>query len=217
MYEIPSQNLKSWKETLSAVPTLPITHLSLYNLTFEPNTLFFKKRKKLAPLVAPEEERVEMLTAACEAFKEVGLNRYEISAFAKGDKISIHNTGYWVGREFLGFGPSAFSYLSGKRFCNVADLKGYAKALEEGKSPVDFEEKLDRDAHLQELLAIGLRMIKGVDLNEFERVFSPLTPQSHHLLDDLEKEGFLQRDVSRIALSEKGLLFYDLVAEKIIL
>ena len=66
------------------------------------------------------------------------LKQYEISAFAKNDLISIHNTGYWEGRPFLGLGPSAFSYWKGQRFRATANLNKYSEALKQGKHSIDF-------------------------------------------------------------------------------
>ncbi|MGH2637983.1 MAG: coproporphyrinogen-III oxidase family protein, partial [Rhabdochlamydiaceae bacterium] len=80
MYEIPGQTLKIWQETLDQLQPLPITHLSLYNLTFEPGAVFYKKQKQLSPLLPSPEESLNMLNAACVSLKKMGLHRYEISA-----------------------------------------------------------------------------------------------------------------------------------------
>ena len=64
MFELPRQTLPSWETTLKALKTLPITHLSLYNLTFEPHTIFFKRQQQLLPQLPPEEERLQMLQMA---------------------------------------------------------------------------------------------------------------------------------------------------------
>ncbi len=207
MYEIPGQTLSSWEQTLDEVPSLPITHLSLYNLTFEPQTVFFKKKSQLTPLLPNPEESLKMLDLAVTRLEKAGLQRYEISAFAKPGFESRHNTGYWLGREFFGFGPSAFSYREGKRYRNFADLRKYALALQEGKSPVDFEETLSPLASLHERLAIQLRMLEGVDMREY-----PV--ENYQLLED---KGWIVREGNRARLTHQGLLFYDSVAEEIIL
>lgn len=209
MYEIPHQTLASWKKTLSQLEKLPITHLSLYNLTFEPHTLFFKKKKELCPLVPSEKINLALLETGIEAFQNMGLKRYEISAFAQEGFESKHNTGYWTGRPFLGLGPSAFSYWEGKRFQNRAHLKKYTEDLKKGLSPVDFEEKLLPLPSLHERLAIALRRLEGVDRKEY--------PVSIELYEKLEQEGWISLTEKRAKLTEKGLLFYDTVAEIIIL
>ncbi len=122
-------------------PLLPVTHLSLYNLTIEPHTMFFKNQAKLKPLLPCEETTLAMYEMALHKLEDCGLKPYEISAFAKPKFYSRHNTGYWTGRPFIGFGPSAFSYWEGKRYRNVAHLNKYYDALKEGRSPIDFEEQ----------------------------------------------------------------------------
>ncbi|MFS8563032.1 MAG: radical SAM family heme chaperone HemW [Rhabdochlamydiaceae bacterium] len=136
MYEIPHQSLSVWKKTLSQLNNLPIKHLSLYNLTIEPDTLFFKKSKKLTPHLPSSDACLEMLNLAVTELEKVGLYRYEISAFSQEGYQSCHNTGYWQGRPFLGFGPSAFSYWEGSRFRNIAHLQKYADRLQASLSPL---------------------------------------------------------------------------------
>ena len=165
MYELPYQTLETWNETVEEACKLPITHLSLYNLTFEPHTVFKKKEKELNPHLPDEETSAEMLKTAISRFEAAGLKRYEISALARSNKISIHNTGYWTGRPFIGYGPSAFSFWEGKRFRNICHMNQYIKLLDEGSFPVDFEEKLSSLGRLHEKLAIGLRLSEGIALS----------------------------------------------------
>lgn len=207
MYELPHQTLSSWKETVKRASDLPITHLSLYNLVFEPHTLFYKKQKSLTPHLPTPEECAEMLAYGCAYFEKAGLKRYEISAFGTP---SIHNSGYWSGREFLGYGPSAFSYMKGERFRNISHLKKYINMIGEGNAPIDFTEKLSPLPSLHERLAIGLRLVDGI-------VMENLPPSTETILYALEEEGLLAYDKPHISLTERGLLFYDTVAETIIL
>ena len=210
MYELPYQTLKSWKNTVHQACSLPITHLSLYNLTIEPHTLFKKREKELLPHLPHEKTATYMLQTAIDFFEAQGLKRYEISAFARNSQQSVHNTGYWTARPFIGFGPSAFSDFKGKRFQNVCDLKRYIKLLEEGLLPVGFEETLPPLKSLHERLAIALRLTEGISL--------PILPLStHQLLQKLDREGWLVYHNHHAKLTEKGTLFYDTVAEQIIL
>jgi oxygen-independent coproporphyrinogen-3 oxidase len=212
MYEIPGQTLKIWQETLDLLKQLPITHLSLYNLTFEPGAVFYKKKKELSPLLPSPEESLAMLHAACGALHNLGLIRYEISAFAKPGHESKHNTGYWTGRPFLGLGPSAFSFWEGRRFRNVCHLKKWHAMLASGKLPSDFEEKLSPEASAHERLAVRLRMLEGVPFSEM-----PTTPLLAQILERLQSKGWIEQTESAFRLTEEGLLFYDSVAEEIIL
>lgn len=212
MYDLPGQTLTSWKQTLSLVKLLPITHLSLYNLTIEPQTVFFKKRKELTPLIPPDHLSLQLLETARETFEQLGLSRYEISAFAKEGYYSKHNTGYWLGREFLGFGPAAFSFLNGKRFKNISSLPGYIQKTDQKISTVDFEETLSPEASLRERLAIRLRLLEGACLTDFPCLDNDLLEE----FDKLCSEGFVTMTPSTLTLTKKGTLFYDTVASCII-
>lgn len=212
MYDLPSQTLDSWQHTLSEVEKLPITHLSLYNLTIEPNTPFYRKRAVLEPTLPKEALSLTLLESAVDSFERMGLERYEISAFAKKGYHSKHNTGYWLGRSFLGYGPSAFSYYHKKRFRNCCDLKKYISHMEQRTSSIDFEECLEEESSIRELLAIHLRLKEGVDLSRFPSFSQDLTKE----ISSLIKENYLQKEESLLSLTEKGFLFYDTVATAIV-
>lgn len=212
MFELPHQTLASWQRTLDRVIELPITHISLYNLTFEPHTAFYKRQKELTALLPSDETKVEMLDMAIEKFEQASFKRYEISAFAKEGFPSLHNSGYWLARPFLGFGPSAFSFWEKKRFRNACSLQSWARALSEGNSPVDFEEKLSDEDSFNELLAVQLRMLAGIDLSNK----TPPPPKTKEAISHLVQEGFLIQKANHLSLSEKGKLFYDSVASALI-
>ncbi|HSX03797.1 MAG TPA: radical SAM family heme chaperone HemW [Rhabdochlamydiaceae bacterium] len=216
MYELPGQTFESWHSTLKQVAKLPISHLSLYNLTIEPHTPFFKKKEQLIPLLPSQETNLDMLKMAVEELENSGLKRYEISAFAKEGFYSRHNVGYWTARPFLGLGPSAFSYFDKKRMRNSANLSRYSSLLNEGKSPIDFEEELFYPDNLHELLAVELRLLRGVDLLDFEKRHGKLPEMTHEKLKRLEQKGWIDIQNKVASLSPEGLLFYDSVAEEII-
>jgi oxygen-independent coproporphyrinogen-3 oxidase len=207
MYDLPGQTESSWRYTLDQIADLPIQHLSLYNLTIEPHTSFYK-RKVILP---HEEESLRFLGAAVQTLEEIGLKRYEISAFAKPGFESRHNIGYWTGRPFLGFGPSAFSYWEGERFQNTPNLNRYAALLKQGHSPVSFREKLPYPKNVCELLAIRLRLFEGVDVSQIE-----LPSITHKSLEKLIEKGWLVKEETRLSLSNAGRLFYDAIAEELI-
>lgn len=213
MYDLPYQTIEIWKKTLHAVKQLPITHLSLYNLTIEPHTAFFKYRDQLRQHLPSEEVSSEMYERVKD---ELQLEQYEISAFAKEGYSSRHNVGYWIGRPFLGYGPSAFSYWEKKRFRNVANLSQYSKALKSDSSPIDFVEELAPKERRRELLTIQLRMLSGVDIAHFEKENGRLDEETKIALNHLCEKGFLQVESQRYRLTKSGVLFYDTVAVELI-
>lgn len=207
MYDLPGQTEESWRYTLDQLADLPIQHLSLYNLTIEPHTPFYK-RKVQTP---PDELSLRLLMTALEKLESIGLKRYEISAFARPGFASRHNLGYWTARPFLGFGPSAFSYMNQERFRNIANLHRYAKMLQNNQSPVDFREKLLYPQNINELIAIHLRLTEGIDLETFQ---IPTTTWSS--IEKLKELGFLRQTGASLKLTEQGMLFYDTVASEIV-
>ncbi len=209
MYDLPWQTRASWQRSLDALKDLPISHLSLYNLTIEPHTSFFKNREKLKKAMPQQEESLYLLKMGLEALEAIGLERYEISAFAKKGLYSRHNVGYWTGRPFLGLGPSAFSYWDGKRFRNCANLQRYRRALTDGNSAIDFEEELTYPDNIHELLAVRLRLLEGAPGEN-------LPDETLDKLRRLETEGFLLEQNDRWKLTDRGTLFYDTVAEALI-
>lgn len=205
MYDLPTQSPAQWKKTLEKAVTLPITHLSLYNLTIEPQTVFFKYKEALEKEVPTEDQSLEMYQLAQDILEKAGLHQYEISAFAKPGFYSKHNTGYWLGRPFFGLGPSAFSFWQGSRFRNVAHLNKYSAALDKGEYPIDFSETLETEAAERELFAVRLRLMQGAPLPSFKKE-----------LDKLVKEDLLVVEDGLVKMTQKGILVYDSIATELI-
>jgi oxygen-independent coproporphyrinogen-3 oxidase len=210
MYDLPDQTESSWRYTLAQIEELPIQHLSLYNLTIEPHTSFYRRKSQLT-LPQPEMS-LKLLSRAIETLERLGFDRYEISAFARPGFASRHNMGYWTFRPFLGFGPSAFSYWNGERFQNTPNLQRYVKALKENSSPIHFRETLPYPNNLCEQLAVGLRLKNGC------QVPFNIPQETKEVLERLQRAGLILivEKGQRIQLTEQGKLFYDSVAEEIV-
>ncbi|PCI94173.1 coproporphyrinogen III oxidase [Candidatus Aerophobetes bacterium] len=211
MYDLPNQSLESFARTLCEVKKLPITHLSLYNLVIEENSAYFRRKERIEKTMPKDVVSAAMLKMAIDTFEGIGLIRYEISAFAKDGLLSKHNTGYWLGRDFIGIGPSAFSYMNKSRYKNINNLKKYMQLISNDSSAVDFEEKLEEAHHVRELFLVELRMLKGVDINKYK------LPESFH--NELSKkidEKLLERVGDRVRLTKSGTLFYDGIASDLI-
>ncbi len=212
MYDLPHQTLESWNSTLEQALNLPIQHISLYNLILEPESLFYKKKKEISLLMPVEEISAEMYCAAIEKTHSKGFEQYEISAFAKAGYTSKHNTVYWKGEPFLGLGPSAFSYLEGKRFRQHRNLKKYCESVKSQEKTIDFEEQLDVQAAKRELLIVGLRMMEGIDLLDFPS----LSHENIKEIDQLIEDGLLKQNSYRLQITDRGKLFYDTIARRLI-
>lgn len=218
MYDLPEQTMAQWESALDRAILLPITHLSLYNLTIEPNTAFFRKKELLHRLMPHELLSASLYSSAIERLCAAGFKHYEISAFAKPGCASRHNSGYWSGRQFLGLGPSAFSYWQGNRWRNVASLQKYQAQLAAGLSPIDFDEALSPEARNRELLAIALRLLDGVDLEAFTALHGELDEATIESIQQLISLGFLEKcpATDKLTLTRRGIFCYDAVAVELI-
>jgi oxygen-independent coproporphyrinogen III oxidase len=217
MYDIFNQTKKSWKKTLSIATSLDIDHISLYNLTIEENTPFYKERKTLSKLRPSDKMSLYFLEDAVKVLEENKFSRYEIASFSKNQKNSLHNTGYWTAREFISFGPSAFSYFAKKRYQNVPSLDDYIFKINSLEEPISFSETLRPLNALKELFVINLRLIEGFSKTMFEKKLNQKIPASFmKKINNLTIEEFLENKNEMILLSKKGLLFYDHVAKELI-
>lgn len=211
MYECPEQTTESWERTLNTAVRLPVTHMSLYNLTIEEKTPFARRERELRKRMPSNTEGAEMLQRCIALLSDRGFAQYEISAFCKNGCISRHNIGYWQGREFLGFGPAAFSYFQRKRFQNVANCTAYIDAIESGVSPQAFLDEIADDARERELLILGLRCMAGVQLEKYR-----LSQETHDAIQRCKELGLLAQHEGWLKLTPQGILQYDFVAAEIV-
>ena len=197
MLDLPDQTLHQVRQTFRRAAKLPITHLSLYNLVVEPPSLFAKK----PPEQPDETTSLKMLEVALEELSD--FERYEISAFSRDEKRSIHNTGYWTGRPYIGLGPSAWSYWDGVRFANPKSLKRWARALEKGELPHGEVDALSERDRASELFAVRLRLKEGAQ---------EVPDHLREKVDELHGLGLLEAN----RLTERGRLLYDRIATELI-
>lgn len=212
MYDIPGQSLRSFEKTLEEIAQLPITHLSLYNLVIEENTPFKRIEKSLTKMMPKQEDSLKMLHLAIEKLESYGLKRYEISAFAKPGFESIHNTGYWLSRPFVGLGPSAFSDSGITRYQNVCNLSAYLEKVESGIDPKDFEETLEPLARSKERFIVNLRMFKTIDLDLFQSTHVAFDETFFQNLKKLHDLDYVKLDHQTAILTAKGADFFEEVA-----
>ncbi|MEM1282590.1 MAG: radical SAM family heme chaperone HemW [Chlamydiota bacterium] len=216
MYDLPHQTNTSWEKTITTASSLPITHLSLYNLTIEPHTVFHKYKNQLTKHLPSETSSFQMYTRATNLLEKAGLRQYEVSAFAKDGCYSRHNTGYWTGRPFLGLGPSAYSFWKGNRYRNVANINRYAQQLQKGLIPVETVDGLPDEDRKKELLVVALRLIDGINLEYFEELHGPLPSSTNKSLNDLIDNQLLVLDNGHLKLTKRGILLYDSIATELI-
>lgn len=206
MYGLPGQSLESWTHTIQALLLLEPSHISCYALTLEDGT---KLSRNMASNLVPgidEALQVAMESAAETLLSEAGFIRYEISNYAKPGFACCHNLLYWTDGDYLGLGPSAQSYVNGVRFGNVADLTAYVDMLAERRLPITERTDLSDCEQQQDALIFGLRLLRGVPLNQV------LNSEQHRKIHALIEQGLLESTTDRIRLTPLGRRYADTVA-----
>jgi len=212
MYGLPGQTLNQHSNNLTKAFELPISHLSIYELTVEENTQFHRKLES-GDLDLPGEEQLvlmdEITFARCD---EAGFDRYEISNYAKDGLWCRHNLVYWKNEEYLGVGASAVSYVAGRRMKNIMAALEYCRKNERGESLIVQSERLAKEGSLRETVVMGLRMVGGVSTKRlFERYGVDLREYYGQLLTRLQDDGLIEWHEDHLLLTEYGLRFANQV------
>ncbi|MEM8520474.1 radical SAM family heme chaperone HemW [Flavobacterium sp. PL12] len=188
IYGIPGMSNEKWKQNIETAISFGIPHISSYALTVEPRTALNKliQTGKIAP--PSDDVAQEHFSILVEVLKSKGFIHYELSNFAKENYFSKNNSAYWLGKKYIGIGPSAHSYDGVSRSWNVANNPIYLKSIQEDKIPNEIEILSLADRY-NEYIMTGLRTIWGVSLNRVEKEFGAdylkyLHKQAMKFLDD---------------------------------
>lgn len=218
IYGSPTSTMEQWKQNLAKIIELQVPHVSSYALTIEPKTIldnWISQQKVKSPDEAFQNDAFFYMS---EFLKENGFDHYEISNFGKPNFHSKHNSSYWEYKEYLGIGPSAHSY-DGKnlRSWNVANNTKYIKSLSENQLPIEREELSEKESY-NEMLMIGLRTQKGVDLDKFKNSFSSeMISIFETTIKPKMKEGILNIENNRLIIPEQHWFMADGIAANLFL
>ncbi len=212
IFGVPGQSLDAWRATLDAAVALEPTHVSTYGLTFEKGTAFWTRREKGQLTACDDGVEATMYELAMDRLPVAGFEQYEISNFAKPGQRCRHNVVYWQGRSFHAFGPGAARYLDGRREVNHRSVTTWLTRVERGETGIADREELDPESQARERLAIGLRLVEGIDLATFREetghdprsLFGPALEQ-HRSSDLLEETN------GHLRLTRRGRLLADTV------
>lgn len=231
----PNQTMQEWEKDLDEVEKLTgLAHLSAYNLTIEPGTAFFRRRERGRLTVPDDDHCFSMLTYLIERCEAMGLERYEVSNFARPGRRSRHNTLYWSGAEYLGLGVGAHSLRIGTRDAADAGHPGASAGVFRRANPRLTDEymaapgvacasqdtqQLSAHEHLIERLFLGVRTRAGLDFDELRHQFAHALPaevlaRAEQLLTQMCAQEFLVRDGSFFIPTHLGLNVADGLAEQ---
>lgn len=217
MFALPKQSADRWQSNLGRAIDLAPEHLSLYCLTIEPNTSFYKKFNAGLLNLPSEDAQVEMYDMTIKRMRAAGYEQYEISNFAKPGFECRHNMEYWLGRAYAGYGPGAVGVMDGAnvgavdglpvRYTNLKHPARYCEAVE-GSGPVAFEhEVLTSEIRSAELIMLGLRLNSGIDRK--------LVAGRNHEVDELSRLGWIDSTGPQIRLTDTGRHFCSEVAMRL--
>lgn len=204
IFGVPGQSLASWQDSLEQSLKLSPEHISAYGLTYEEDTDFFEKLGKgeMIPNEGLEADQFELTTVM---LNQSGYHQYELSNYARPGRESLHNEAYWLGRDYLGLGPSAFSTVASRRWRNIRETGIYSKTTLAGKTAIDFEETVSEQLLKKERAAFGMRRLDGLSMGEAaDWQQELLIAQGHGLVDHSD---------NRWKLTPKGRLLADSVSE----
>ncbi len=194
IYGSPWETDADWTTSLRGVVDADPEHVSAYALTIEEGTpLGTMVRDGRMPDVDPDVQ-ADRHAAAEAILGSAGLERYEISNWAKPGAACRHNLIYWSAGDYLGCGAGAHGHSSGRRYWSVRLPRDFIGRVAEGVSPEEGEELLLPETRVGEALMLGLRLTSGIHVSSFSRRFGVDLPGEHaRLIDELVRAGRLER------------------------
>ena len=209
---LPGQSVESWRWNLQSAIALHPDHLSLYQLSIEEGTGFYKQWEG-GRLVLPDEEEVAAMDeVTLDVCRAAGFVQYEISNFSRPGFECRHNINYWHNEEYFGVGAGAVRCLKGERVKNIEDPLLYCQKMERGESVVLESESLDAESSFRESVVMGLRMVEGVSAERLLlRYGIDLRVYYGETLEKLLDQSLLEFDKSTLRLTEKGRALANLV------
>jgi oxygen-independent coproporphyrinogen-3 oxidase len=198
IYGIPGMSVEKWKQNIETALSFGISHISSYALTVEPKTAL-NKLIQTGKIAEPKDEVAqEHFDVLVEMLNANGFIHYELSNFGKENYFSKNNSAYWLGKKYIGIGPSAHSYDGVSRSWNVSNNALYLKSIQKDELPNEIEILSDLDRY-NEYIMTGLRTIWGISLDRIEKEFG------NYYLEYLHKQAqkFIDDDLLYI---EKNIL-----------
>ena len=212
IYGVPGMSNEKWKQNIEKALSFGVPHISSYALTVEPKTVM-NKMIQTGKMEAPKDEVAqEHFMILVEMLESKGFIHYELSNFGKENYFSKNNSAYWLGKKYMGIGPSAHSYDGVSRSWNIANNSLYLKSIQENKLPNEMETLSEADRY-NEYIMTGLRTIWGVSLDRIKTEFGQtyldyLQKQAQKFIDD--KLLFTENDI--LKPTKKGKFLTDGIA-----
>jgi oxygen-independent coproporphyrinogen-3 oxidase len=205
---LPGQTMDGWRRNLDEALNLRPEHLSLYLLDVHEGTPLADQINRGMRLKPDDDLAAEMYATMVDSVCAAGYQHYEISNFCRPGFESRHNTKYWAGDAYYGFGNSAHSYDGARRrWANQRDAAQYVEVVSRGDSPVVERTMLSEEETRSESIFLGLRLMRGIDLRKhLERFGRDLSKENNGELNRLIEAGLIEFDNQRLRLTSRGAL-----------
>lgn len=206
MFGLPNQKVEEWIESLESIAKLEPEHISAYSLIVEEGTAFYKLWERNKLVLPSEEEEREMYTITKNILSKYGYKQYEISNFSKEGYECYHNKVYWRNEEYLGLGSASTSFIDGKRIKNIENVKAYIDKINNNEDVIDEITVNTKEDSMEEFVFMGLRMIEGISLDEFnERFGIDIYSIYKEVIDKNIKSKLLTLENKKLRLTDKGI------------
>ncbi|MCF0123811.1 MAG: radical SAM family heme chaperone HemW [Ruminiclostridium sp.] len=205
IYGLPGQTMVDWERTLAAAIYLEPDHISCYGLKVEPNTPLSLRVEE--GLELPDgDAQADLYLRAVDLLSRFNYRQYEISNFARPGKESRHNTKYWMGQEYVGFGPGAHSYFHGRRFSYVRDLEAYICGIPAQENLLEENQTITPPERAREYLLLRMRTRRGIEEWEYRRTFGLNFEPISHKLELFERYHWVEQSDRRWHFTPEGFL-----------
>ena len=212
IYARQGQTPDLWRNELREALVLAGDHLSLYQLTIEPHTVFHTRSRRGETLTAPDDYAVMMFETTQEIMDAAGMPAYEISNHARKGQESRHNLTYWHYEDYVGIGPGAHGRLGiGTPECCATENHRapdiWLESVATHGHGLKSSEALDANTAMHEAVMMGLRLLQGIDLDLWRKKFSTPLLQflSAERLTRLEQEGYIAQTAQTLRATRTGL------------
>jgi oxygen-independent coproporphyrinogen III oxidase len=217
IYGIPEMSNEKWLQNIEMALSFGVTHISSYALTVEPKTALHSFIQKGIIPQPDDEVAQEHFQILVDKLSENGFIHYELSNFGKENYFSKNNSSYWLGKKYIGIGPSAHSYDGKNRGWNISNNSLYIKSIQENKLPIEMETLTKTDRY-NEYIMTGLRTIWGVSFDRIEEEFGKtyldyLNQQAAKFIED----HLLFVDDNILRTTKKGKFLSDGIASDLFL
>ncbi|WP_298339811.1 radical SAM family heme chaperone HemW [uncultured Algibacter sp.] len=212
IYGIPGLSNEEWIKNIETALSYNVPHMSCYALTVEPKTALETFIKKGVIDNVDDDLAQEQFDILVDKLENSGFINYELSNFGKPNYFSKNNSSYWLGKSYLGIGPSAHSFNGDQRSWNVSNNTKYIKSIQQNKLPLEIE-TLSVTDKFNEYVMTGLRTIWGVSLEKVESDFGK--NYKKYLLQQSDiyiKKHLLYLDDDKLRTTKKGKFLSDGIA-----